>query len=691
MSNKKTSKNGKSNSKVDTARAASRQHNKTTKDKKRSTSNTKDQNRSGISKSKKSKVASKDPLFRVRHAHKELNKLQNMNIRLGSDDFLVDSISGVKTNAFSYWKPGSIRWARTIACLTKKCKYPNMVTTISDEQLQRDFEKTQVEPILSPRYVSMLSNKFREVFDGFNYDEVERLLKSQSRVKLITQGASWPSNLAPAYAGDHSNAELLAGMKLGMEIFVPGTDLSNVFVPPAGGKFTTVPKNLKSNRGITIAPAELVDLHDVVSSLLRDWLTVRSRTSNHIVQFDDQSVQHYNLIEKYATIDLSSASDRVYKRLIKLIWPEFYDRFSYLFPDNVLLTNGKIVPLTCVGTQGFPLTFTLMSAVTGLLVEAVKLTSYPSSNYGDDIVVHEDDFEEVYCALESIGLKVNRSKTHKFSDGFVESCGMDVMSTPKGPRPVTPVYLRGVEDVHFIEFFKQLCEQGMIAADDATSIMSRLNVDYYAFEHEYQVTEFHFPFGSVKNLPAPTFFQHSSSQHEVSVPYMEEFIDGIKGLSKKNSEIVLELLDIDSTMKDPNTNEKFVRKGDPVPRQYRIQDLENREFYELYEALSKAKDLEAVSYVILATDYSVDIRVIFYFVFITSEMQNYRYSSQTVDFSEYTVYEFDYQELMRQVHGIIQVVKYPIFRYKSKKSTKKIRHPQSSLHLDLPDDSSTVI
>lgn len=684
MSNENGIKNGnKSNSQVDQRRKTGPKNTNSSGNKKQGRVDSGKKPKENKPSKPKVTKTKKDPLFRVRKLHKELNALQNMKIRLENDNFIVESISGTRSNAFTLWKPGSIRWALTIASLTKKCEYPNMVTKISDEQLQKDFIETQIEPILSPSIVSKVFNKFCEVFDDFPYDELERKLKSHIRVKLITQGSSWPSNLAPVYHGENSNAELLAGMKLGMDIFLPGTDLSEVFVPPAGGKFTTVPKNKKSNRGITIAPADLIDLHDVASTMIRDWLTVRSRTSHHIIQFDDQTVQHNNLIEGYATIDLSSASDRVYKRLINRVWPEFYDRFSYLFPKDVLLTNGRIVPLTCVGTQGFPLTFTLMSAVAGLLTEAVKLTHLPSSNYGDDIIVSEKDFEEVYCGLESIGLKINRLKTHVSSDGYIESCGMDIMFSKHGPRNVTPIYLRGVEDVNFIEFFNQLTEQGMIAADDATSIMSRLNVDFYAFEHDYSVTEFHFRFGPVKGLQSPSDFVYNSSQHEVQVPYMEEFIDGIKGLSKRNSEIVLKLLDIDSRMKDANINEKFVRKGDPVPRQYRLQDLENNEFYELYLALSNAEGLQVVSYVMLSKEYKLDIRVIFYYVFITTEMRNYRYSSTTVDFSEYTVNEFDYQELMRQVHGIVQEIKYPIFRYRSRKSLKKIRHPLSSLHLDI--------
>ena len=639
----------------------------------------------GSKRPKAQRPKKKNVLSRVHQLHKLLNELRDMKVPLGNDKFIVESISGHRENVYSFWKPSSVRWYRTITNLKKKLEYPGMVVKTSDSELTKKFLDTQVEPITSTSVISRLANTFRNYFDGFDYDEVERLLKSQHRTLLVTNGVNFPNNLAPAMTGEDSNAELIAGMKLGRDIFLPSTDLSSVFTGIAAGKFTFVPKNDESKRGITIARAELIDFQDVIAAKIKDWCTVRSRTDNHITQFDDQTVQHRTLEALgFCSIDLSSASDRVYKTVLKKVWPEFYERFSHLLPDDVLMPDGRVIPLLSVGTQGFPLTFVLMSVLTGLLVKTVKLSHYVSTNYGDDIIVHESDFGEVVCALESIGLKVNHKKTHKSSDGFVESCGYELMFTRFGTVDVvTPIYLRGIQDVNFIEYFNQLIGEEMIEPEDATRILSKLGVDFFAYDYDYPVSEFHVNYGPHVNVPIPKDFNKDMGRYELKIPFIHQEIDCIRGLDSKNSDIVLELLDINSKMKDSSVNETFIRGSAITPRQHRLDDLKSSKWFTLYKALSQAKGHDAIGYDLLSKNFLVDIKVVFYYVFITSEMRKYRYSSPTVDFSDYTVKDFDLKDLLDQIHGMKPKIQYPIFRYKSSKKYKFVEHPLGVIHLDV--------
>lgn len=620
--------------------------------------------------------SSKKRVSRIPALTKYLKELYEIDIRSKNDDYIIKCIKGHYDNDIAKWPALRIQLARIISALPTKIKDDTPIR--SESETVKAFEETQDEPVLGIRLRALLKNKISEVFKGFDYKELLALVDDPDRVKMVTNGSSFPQMLAPPITGRDDNTAILAAMLAGRQIFESDFHIRNLFEAQADGKFITVPKNYKTGRGITIAPRILVDKQQVVSVALRDHMTLRSRNTNHIVQFDDQTVQHKLLLAGNATIDLSSASDRIYRSLVKDVWPEFYDTFEHLLPKDVYTPDGKVVPLTCVGTQGFPLTFTLMAIIIGLIVEAVKVTAFPSANYGDDIICSEKDFDEVYVALEGLGLKVNKSKTHKSSDGFLESCGRDVMFTSDGARDITPVYLRGTQDVDFIQFFYQLCKAKLIKPEDATSILGRLNVDFYAFEYEYQLTEFHFPFGDNINVPKAKW-SRTASQYVCAVPSMKEEVTAIKGLSKKESALVLELLHIEAGLKNPNNSKVFRRGSDPIARPYGLMDIRDNKLYGLYSRLDNAGvQLPEIFYEELEKEYHTTFKALNFYRFITSEMNRYKYSTPTEDFSTYTAAQPTLQEFIESEFGINSEVRYPIYRYESSKSTKTIVHPNSN-------------
>ena len=508
------------------------------------------------------------------------------NVRPRNDDFIVESISGVRTNEFSLWPAIEIQRARTSTCIGTKIKAAAPLQT--EDEAILEFIKTQEEPVLSERYSELLTNKIDEVFQDFPYEAIKAEVERTDREHIITNGSAVPPLLAPVISGANGNVELIAAMAAGRKIYLSDFHIESWISSDSDGRITTVPKNYKKPRVITITSRDAIDKQYVISDALRDWITSWSRDSNHIIQFDDQSVQWSFLIEGYATLDLSSASDRVYRSLIENVWPEFMTHFGEYLPKTVSTAKGRIIPLTCIGTQGFPLTFTVMAIIAGLITSAVKLSNLPSANYGDDIVVSEKDFSEVYCALEALGFKINKSKTHKSSTGFLESCGKDVMFTKNGPRDVTPIHLRGESDIEIIQFFYQLCTAELMSVENAKSILDKLRVEYYAFEHEYQLTEFHLPFGDPKNVPKPTW-SYDRSEYICQVPAIKQEVSSIKGLSKKESEIVLRLLHIEAGMKNPNNLKLYVRGTEPSAKPYAIMDLQDDRLYGLYQKLDVAE------------------------------------------------------------------------------------------------------
>jgi hypothetical protein len=525
---------------------------------------------------------------RPRMIANELAKLFHLPkraVRNRNNQYIIDSITRVRETDVTFWPATNIQMALTITSIDSKLK--DMTPLRSDEDTIKAFIDLQKDPIIGTRYSTLLKQTIDEYFADFDYEGVLEEVYSPTRTKFITQGSADPQLLAPIYTG--VNTELVAGMALGKDIFRHDFHMDKVLNSVAAGKVMCVPKNYKSSRMITITNREIIDKQLVVSNALRDYATIKSRTDDHITQFDDQTVQHKFLKMGYATIDLSSASDRVYVKLMNIVWPQFMSTFGHLLPKDVYTPSGRIVPLTCVGTQGFPLTFTLMALICGLIIKAVKLSTLPSANYGDDCIVPEADFEETIVAFESLGLKVNLDKTHKSSNRFLESCGMDVMFTENGRREITPVYLRGTNDVQVIQFFHQLCDRNLLNPDDATGIMDRLGVKYYAFEEDYQLTEFHFPHGDIKNVPRASWDPLMKCYTCSVRDYIDEVVS-IRGLSQTESKQVLELLDIEAKMKNANFTSKLTLRGiDPVARPYDLFDLQDRPTYRLYKELSSAE------------------------------------------------------------------------------------------------------
>lgn len=647
----------------------------------KSNANKPSQGHKGPNKAKKQSSTSKQLQKRPETIRKFFNERYDFNIRAKSDDYVVGSLTGKYTNDIRFWNSTRITLARTAACLGTKIKTSDPLR--SDAETIHEFEKTQIEPIFSPRIASVVKGVIDEIFRSFPYQEVLDELNDPLRVRVITNGAANPQLIAPINFEDgKSNAQLICAMRSGLEIFDYGFHIDQHIYGVADGKITTVGKNYKTNRMITITSRELTDKQLFVNNKLRDHVTLWSRNSHHIIQFDDQTVQHSFLKDGYATIDLSSASDRVYRSVIEAVWPDFMTYFNHLLPTTVSTDKGRIINLTCIGTQGFPLTFSVMAILCGAITTALKLTNEPSGNYGDDIALSEKDFAEVYNGLQSLGLVINTSKSHVSSKGFVESCGVDMRIRKGYSTVVTPIHLRGVQDVDVIQFFYQLCNNEIMDVPDAISMLDRLGVDYYAFKHEFQLTEFHFPFGEPHKVPKAVWDTKNGKGYLCKVPYIRSVPDSIKGLSKLESSVVLDLLRIEEGLKDPNINEHFRKGVDLVARPHRLNSLMDHRYYKLYQDMTRVEGNELVLYQKIMSDHNVTFKTLVYYHFITSEMHKYRLGSATVNFSECKIKDITFSDILDELFGIKPKTRFPIFRYTTDKDFKFIMHPSSNQRLE---------
>ena len=228
-----------------------------------------------------------------------------------------------------------------------------------------------------------------------------------------------------------------------------------------GNRFTTVPKDGKTDRGICIEPVgnlwiqlglgdymkrrlKLVGI-DVSRSVPRDDPLTKLQTS---VPVTGQTI-HRNWAQvastdgKYATIDLKAASDTLSYQLVRHVLPE--DWFHLLNDVRSPFTSikKKWVKLEKFSSMGNGFTFELETLIFTAIISAVTdlIPGKEYSVYGDDIIVPTPYVRDVLAALSFCGFVANEKKT--YTDGyFRESCGGDFFCG----FGVRPVYLKKQPD-----------------------------------------------------------------------------------------------------------------------------------------------------------------------------------------------------------------------------------------------------
>jgi hypothetical protein len=220
-------------------------------------------------------------------------------------------------------------------------------------------------------------------------------------------------------------------------------------------RLIAVPKTLKGPRLIAAEPTA----HQWIQGGIRRWLEERLKhsflkdCSTMRTQVPSQELAHKSSLSRsHATIDLSSASDRLTTRLVEYVFQSNRTILDALHASRTRacqISDKELVLLKKFATQGSACTFPVQTIVYSLLsIWAVCLVrgfgpdeAYKASSqvqvFGDDIIVPTDCYGVATGLLESVGLVVSKSKSFCFSN-FREACGMDAY---KGVD-ITPAYVR---------------------------------------------------------------------------------------------------------------------------------------------------------------------------------------------------------------------------------------------------------
>lgn len=275
-----------------------------------------------------------------------------------------------------------------------------------------------------------------------------------------------------------------------LEADSPMAALSQEFLLERGSKLIAVPKTLSTPRLIASEPTS----HQWCQQIIKDYFYRRSRDTfiSRFVSFEDQSLNGHLALrashdQAHATIDLSSASDRVscwhverlFRRLPCLLTALQSCRTAWI-QQELCWDIPRYQPVRKYSTMGNATIFPVQS----LFFLAIALGAYAHVRkikvsaesfkrlgkmevrvFGDDIIVPTDCADVVVAALTTLGLRVNANKTF-LTGKFKESCGVDAYDghivTPvrilKKPVRTSPGSIVSCVDVHH-----NLCNAGFVA------------------------------------------------------------------------------------------------------------------------------------------------------------------------------------------------------------------------------------
>jgi hypothetical protein len=223
-------------------------------------------------------------------------------------------------------------------------------------------------------------------------------------------------------------------------------------------KVVFVPKTQKTPRVIAVEPVCMQYAQQGLSKILTEAV-VKCRFTSGRVNFTDQKVNQDLALSssqsgKYATLDMSEASDRVSLAHVRAFFrsaPKFLEWVESCRTTRAQLPTGDIVTLQKFASMGSALCFPIEALVffTSIIASRAARLGKPVTAdlvlslardtyvYGDDLIVPADEAPLICDDLEAFGFKVNRRKSF-WTGQFRESCGFDCY----GGEQVTPVYLR---------------------------------------------------------------------------------------------------------------------------------------------------------------------------------------------------------------------------------------------------------
>lgn len=223
-----------------------------------------------------------------------------------------------------------------------------------------------------------------------------------------------------------------------------------------GNSLSFVPKTNVIKRSICTEPSINMMLQLSLGSYIEDEMRKQFGIDLGIQPDKNRELARIGSVNgRFGTIDLESASDSLALNLLRPLLNRHFMSLLELLRSPSTTYRGKTEELHMVSTMGNGYTFPLQT----LLFASVVITTarmknipilYPRNRlgtfgvFGDDIIIERELYDDVVTNLETLGFKVNLSKS--FNEGaFRESCGHDYFNG-HNIRGVYVKTLRSVQD-----------------------------------------------------------------------------------------------------------------------------------------------------------------------------------------------------------------------------------------------------
>lgn len=198
-----------------------------------------------------------------------------------------------------------------------------------------------------------------------------------------------------------------------------------VFEIVSSSKIVTVPKNAKTDRIIAIEPGINLWFQKGIGAM------IRKRLRHQGIDLNDQG--HNQRLSRIgskfntlATIDFSSASDTISRRLVEEVLPPRWFALLNSFKVDSGLIDGKLVNFHKFSSMGNGFTFELESLIFYSLAVSVcyqlGVSDRDVSVFGDDVILPSSCVDLFVSVSRDLGFVVNKQKSYS-SGYFRESCG----------------------------------------------------------------------------------------------------------------------------------------------------------------------------------------------------------------------------------------------------------------------------
>jgi len=384
------------------------------------------------------------------------NRFKNRNTRVDQSVSTtvietISSIDGGENTAFTYLQreflskycdetlvPGDIRRQNAIRKFLE-CEEANRATNLWLDQV--DPEYNILPRVTWKQFLSFTRRLIRDILGPLR-DEV--VLGSFSG-GASTSRRRTESHPAQKFSG---KADLTEGVWKFLDILYREAPILRQYtssftslVEVRGSELFTVPKKTDIDRCACKEPDINMFLQKGAGS------HIRRRLRRFNINLNDQTVnrQHayngsFDRIGGLATLDLSSASDRISINCVKALLPtEWFDYLNDIRSHEVKI-DGEYHRMEMFSSMGNGFTFELESLIFFALMRAVSYFMHTPgivSVYGDDIIIPKENADLAESVLQRFGFVVNTDKS--FSSGpFRESCGGHYHNG----EDITPFYLK---------------------------------------------------------------------------------------------------------------------------------------------------------------------------------------------------------------------------------------------------------